>query len=99
MRNPNGYAIIVDPDAPTWERDTAQCCHCSAIIFVKPNTVNTVYLINMPDGTWKEEPGAGCFRCGNKPVCLNCYALGVCTPLERMLEQLEGKKSAGRMIL
>jgi hypothetical protein len=31
---PDGYAIIVAPDAPTVERDTLQCVHCGKHWFV-----------------------------------------------------------------
>jgi len=88
MRKPQGYALIIDPDAPTWERDTALCCHCNGIIFVKPGTVNTVYLVNMSDGTWRDEPGAFCRNC-MKPVCLECDKVGTCQPFERWLLAVE----------
>jgi hypothetical protein len=92
MLRPGGYAQIVDPDRPLAEYDTAACAHCSAIIFTKPNSASTVYLI--PTQTagilhWVEEPGAACWSCGCQPVCLRCHALGTCTPLEKRLEQSE----------
>jgi hypothetical protein len=91
MRNPGGYAVIVDPNvvAP-WERDTCMCGHCGRVIFVKPGTASTVYLINHRDGRWTEEAGAFC-RCCMKPVCLSCHAVGTCQPLERWLETQERK--------
>lgn len=99
MIRPKGYAQIFDPEAPLFERDTASCCHCGKVIFVKPGTVCTTYLIQQPDFSWKEEPGASCFRCA-APVCLECYDLGVCTPLERMLEEMEGRSAPrGRIII
>ncbi len=105
MRRPHGYATIVDPDGPLVERDTATCCHCSAVIITKPHTGSTTYLIQVPGvvpGTfvWQEVPGASCYHCF-KPVCLACDAKGTCTPLERWLEQHEAKgnflRSAGLM--
>lgn len=99
MLKPKGYALIIDPEAPVWERDTASCCHCNAIIFVKPGTASTVYMLETPDGRWVEEPGASCYRC-MKPVCLKCYDIGECTPFERWLETLEGRKRpTGRIII
>lgn len=92
MIAPAGYAQIVDPDRPLVEYDTAVCCHCSAIIFTKPNTLSTVYLLpRVTAGVfhWVEEPGAGCWKCGGRAVCLACYAKGICVPLERWLEQQE----------
>lgn len=90
MRNPKGYALISDPDAPTWERDTATCCHCGAVIFTKPGTIQTVYLVSTPDG-WREEPGAFCRNC-MKPVCLACDRVGTCVPFERWLIEQEKKR-------
>jgi hypothetical protein len=86
--NPRGYATIVDPDRPTWERDAIGCGHCQRIVFVKPGSATTVYLIQHRDGRWTEEAGAFCRVC-MRPVCLPCHKLGTCTPFERMLEQQE----------
>jgi hypothetical protein len=89
MRRPQGYATIVEPGRPLEEFDTASCCHCSAAIRVKPNTVATVYLVfNRASWLWEEVPGASCWHC-MKPVCLTCHDKGICLPLERMLEQAE----------
>lgn len=93
MLRPKGYATVVDPEGPLFERDTASCCHCSAAIFVKPRTVSTIYLILDPETRlWHEEPGASCWHC-QKPICLLCWAKGICTPLEKMLEGLEARRS------
>jgi hypothetical protein len=100
MLNPKGYAIIVDPESPVQEYDTASCCHCGGIIFVVPGTVCTEYFVNQADGSWKREPGASCYRC-MKPVCLVCYDKGTCTPLEKWLEENEKRRidSAARRII
>lgn len=93
MLRPKGYAQIIDPDRPLVEYDTVACSHCSAAIFVKPNTVSTVYLILSPGPggilIWREEPGAGCWKCGGRAICLACYAKGTCRPLAWWLEQQE----------
>ena len=92
MRHAGGYATITEPNRPLVEFDTAACCHCGAHIRVKPNTASTVYLIfNPTTWLWEEAPGASCWHC-MKPVCLACEALGTCTPLERRLEQMEGRR-------
>ncbi len=92
MLRPQGYATIVDPDQPLVEYDTANCCHCNRVIFTKPASVSTVYLIQhlTPEGVifWSEEPGAACWHC-QKPVCLRCHDRGECLPLERWLDQQE----------
>lgn len=86
-----GYAQIVDPAQPLVEFDTVGCCHCGALIRVKPATVSTVYLIFNPSTwRWDEVPGASCWHC-MKPVCLPCHDKGTCTPLERTFASLEGR--------
>jgi hypothetical protein len=98
MRNPKGYAQILDPDAPTFERDTTSCAHCNGVIFVKPGTACTTYQIQRPDLTWIDEPGAACYRCGMRPICLPCHDLGICVPFERKLDEAEGTLRKGRLI-
>jgi hypothetical protein len=88
MLRPHGYA--------TWdgngrlERDTVTCVHCSAVVFVKPGTGVTVYLLPDGRGQWREEAGAWCRLC-HGPVCLRCHSHGRCLPLERRLELMERK--------
>jgi hypothetical protein len=90
MLRPGGYAQILDPDAPLIERDTCACGHCNKVIFVKPGSATTVYLLQHRDGRWTEEAGAFCRVC-MRPVCLRCHDLGSCLPLERWLDQQEQK--------
>lgn len=91
MRPRSGYAQIVDPDRPVWERDTVSCGHCNKLIFVKPGSGLTVYLITHRDGRVTEEAGAFCRLC-MKPVCLTCHDHGLCRPFERWLDEQEGTK-------
>ena len=86
---PDGYAIWTDPtgERPPIEIDTAQCCHCQAVIFVKPGSGGQTFLICV-DGRWQEIPGMGCRLC-NRHVCWRCYADGRCVPFERRIEQME----------
>lgn len=88
MRNPQGYALILDPAAPLVERDTITCGHCNRIIFIKPGHGITTYLLQRPDGLWTEEPGAFCRIC-MRPVCLVCHDHGRCLPLEARLAAAE----------
>lgn len=90
MRRPQGYATFTAPDGPVVERDTAQCCHCNAIIFVKPGSAATVYLTPRFGAPDQEEAGASCYRC-LRPVCLSCHAAGRCRPFERQIEQMEAR--------
>ena len=97
MRNVQGYAQILDPASPQlWERDTCACGHCGKVIFTKPGTVSTVYLILHHDRAsgrswWTEEPGAFCRVC-MRPVCLPCHDHGGCRTVEALLEALEGQR-------
>lgn len=89
MARPTGYATIVDPDRPLVERDTVRCGHCTGVIFVKPGTAATTYLVlDRQTQAWREEPGAFCRVC-MRPVCLRCHDLGRCLPFERRLEASE----------
>jgi hypothetical protein len=93
VRNPTGYATILDPDRPLVERDTCTCGHCQRIIFTKPGSAQTVYLLQVsivPD-VWKEEPGAFCRVC-MRPICLPCHGVGRCTPWERQIEAAEARQ-------
>jgi hypothetical protein len=95
MLKPQGYATIVDPDAPIQEYDSCSCGHCQRVIFVKPRSASTVYLLptEVP-GRFTEESGAFCRLC-MRPVCLACHARGNCVPWERMLEASEAR---GRLL-
>lgn len=87
----SGYATVVDPDAPLLERDTITCVHCQRVIFVKPHSASTVYLIfDRIAWQWREAPGAFCLRC-MRPICPACCAAGRCTPWEQRLEISEAK--------
>lgn len=98
MRSPGGYAQFVDPDHPLVERDTCLCSHCGRVIFVKPHTASTVYLIVNPQTLqWQEEPGAFCRVCMT-PVCLACHDRGGCTPWERQMEQSEARDRLRRSV-
>lgn len=92
MRTPQGYAQIVDPDRPLIERDTVSCGHCGRVVFVKPGSASTVYLLQQRDGSWTEEAGAFCRVC-MRAVCLRCHDRGTCQPRERLLDQLDGRRA------
>jgi len=79
-RQPGGYALIVDPEAPGGkiEADTLRCGHCGRIIHI---------------GTDPE--GGGCYQC-QSPVCAACAEAGVCLPFEAWLDAMEGTPLRGR---
>lgn len=98
MRNPTGYATIVEPDRPLVERDSTSCGHCGSVIFVKPHTASTVYLIlDRQTLQWREASGAFCRVC-MRPVCLTCHAHGRCTPWEKKLEAAEARDRLCRAV-
>jgi hypothetical protein len=98
VRKPQGYSVIVAPDQPQVEMDTAQCGHCQKVIFVKPGSGSTVYLIpTRQPGRYVEEAGAFCRVC-MRPVCLRCHDQGRCTPFERALEKSEARDRLRRSI-
>ena len=76
MRNPTGYGICTDrlQERKPVEYDTTTCGHCQRIIFTKPGTAQTTYLIfDRVAWQWREELGAFCRVC-MRPVCLGCHA-------------------------
>ena len=83
MLRPQGYAIILDPCAPTQEADTFTCAHCNRITLVPPRP--------------HPMPGGFCRMC-MKPVCELC-ADGGCTPFEKQLEAMEKKDEARRRLM
>lgn len=93
MRNALGYGVWSDPDGGIQERDSITCGHCQQVVFVKPGTATTVYLIQGPDPRVppREVPGAGCRVC-MRPVCLRCEAAGRCVPFERAIEASEARQ-------
>lgn len=98
MLRPGGYGVIVEPGKRDVEFDTVTCCHCGCLIHVRAGTAATVYQV-WDDllQAYRDEPGAGCWHC-QKPVCLRCAALGTCRPLERQLEEAEGRHGRGLLI-
>ena len=90
MLKPHGYTVCVCDDGRTIEHDAITCGHCNQIVMVKPGTASTVYYIPQMVGPAIEEAGAHCRSC-DKPVCLKCCDLGVCTPLMRRIEQMEAR--------
>lgn len=93
-----GFATVVDPDRPLFERDTTTCGHCQQVIFVKPGTACTTYLVfDRAAARWTEEAGAFCRIC-MRPICLGCCDVGRCMPWERKLEASEAKDRLRRQV-
>jgi hypothetical protein len=98
MRRPHGLATLIQADGRIVENDTISCQHCEQIVFVKPGTGTTVYLVVDAQQQWREEPGAFCRQC-MAPICLQCYDAGGCTPFERELEKSEARDRLRRQVL
>ena len=77
MRNPGGYVLVVDPEAPDYEADTFTCSHCQRVVVV-------------PVRASASDAGGWC-SCCTKPICGPCADTGVCTPWEKMLEKMEAR--------
>ena len=77
MRNPQGYAIVVDPEGPPKEADTVTCSHCQRLVFVGGYVDPT-------------ELGGFCRMC-MKHICGPCADKGACVPFEKKLEEFERK--------
>lgn len=88
MRNPGGYAIILDPEAPTKENDTFTCGHCQRVVFVKP--------LAPPS-----DLGGWCGGCA-KLLCPRCEQIKAqtltCRPIEKWLEQQEARDRTRRSL-
>lgn len=85
MRNPGGYATIVNPDGHVEETDTFTCTHCNQVVFVKPATDPT-------------EMGGFCLSC-MRHICGPCADLGRCTPFEKKIEQMEARERLMKAIM
>ena len=77
MRNPGGYACIVEPDRPTRECDTFTCAHCNRVTHVKP-------------GARAEDIGGLCKQCMGL-ICPRCVGQA-CVPFEKKLEAWEARE-------
>lgn len=84
MRNAQGYAVLVGPDAPMRECDTFTCSHCQFVVFVKPKCDPS-------------ELGGFCRLCF-KHICGPCADKGMCDPFEKKLERMEDRGRLMRQI-
>ena len=99
-RRPKGYSVVVDPGMPNCrgpEHDTITCSHCQRIVFIKPGSGYTVYLIYQGKGRYTEEPGAFCGQC-MKPICIQCHNKGGCLPWEKHCEIIESRQRLLRQV-
>lgn len=96
MRNPQGYATIISPDAAIvnfdglhceaipaglTERDSFTCIHCNRVVHVKPKAS-------------MDEFGSMCRNC-MKMVCPTC-ANGPCVPFLKKLDEMEKREIVRR---
>ena len=85
MRNPGGYATLVDPERGTAKHDTATCQHCSKLVLV-------------PHGELPEHRVMGrCFYCWDEKrplsglICADCVRKGFCPRERRKIEHAATK--------
>lgn len=77
LKSQLGYAVIVDPDAPTAEYSTVTCGHCQFACMVKA-------------GCDPSDLGGFCRVCF-RYVCKSCNKEGTCKPFEKQIEQMEAR--------
>lgn len=100
MRSAGGAGIWIDKDSGQVkaEYDSITCNHCQSVVFIKPGTGLTVYMIlDRMTGSWKEEMGAFCRVC-MKSICIRCCERGICIPFEQKIEQSEARDRFARQI-
>jgi hypothetical protein len=76
MRNPGGYAQIIDPDGATREFDTFTCAHCNCVTHV-------------PTRARPDDIGGLCKQCTGL-VCPACVGMP-CVPFLKRLDEMEAK--------
>ena len=74
MRRPGGFLVCTEPGG-TSTTDTFSCQHCNTIVAV-------------PVRARPEDIGGMCQKCWQL-ICPRCVRIGGCTPLEKMIEQME----------
>lgn len=82
MRKPQGYAVLIDGEGRSRERDTFTCGHCQRIVHVAPKADPA-------------EVGGMCYGCGAL-VCPTCVEARACTPIKARLEAAERRADALR---
>ena len=84
MRNPGGYATIIEPGRSTREADTFTCVHCNRVVHA------------VADGkpARPEDIGGLCMQCHGL-ICPACVGKG-CDPLEEKLRRWEARQAARR---
>ncbi len=92
MRNPGGYAVVVNPDENIVERDTTTCNHCNCIVTVNPK------LDPMKQTRHRVIEADRCRMC-MRHVCPVCAGEMRCTPFEKQVEQMERNDRNMRAIL
>jgi hypothetical protein len=84
MRQPQGYAVLVDPKRGVSEWDTFTCFHCQKIVQVAARVDPS-------------DLGGFCLMC-MKHICGPCAGAGVCRPFEKRLEEYERKSRLHRAV-
>lgn len=88
MRNPHGYATIVDPGKGVEEFDTISCIHCGGISMTRSRLTNNLeVMVFRADGTHYMKEAGFCRSC-MKPICPRCVGKG-CNNRFRRLEAEE----------
>ena len=98
MRNPMGYATIIDPTASrlTEEFDTITCPHCGTVAMTKAAMTGCVeVLIYRADGTHYMREVSRCLKC-YQHVCPKCEGKPCSNRFARLDEE---ERAAARIII
>lgn len=91
MRNPQGYAEIIDPTAPRMvtEYDTVTCIHCGSVSMTRGPKGRLEVLVFRADGTHYMQEAGFCRSCYQE-ICPACVGKP-CTNRFKRLEEEEAR--------
>lgn len=93
MRNPHGYATIIDPAfGSVQEFDTVSCIHCGSVSMTKSALGNLEVMVYRADGTHYMKEAGFCRSC-MKPICPRCVGKECSNRFKRMeMEETAARK-------
>lgn len=98
MRNPHGYATIIDPSfngGSVQEHDTVTCIHCGFIGMTKSSLSGKLeILVFRADGTHYMKECGFCRSCF-EPVCPKCDG----KPCDNRFRRLDQQEAAARKFI
>lgn len=97
MRNPHGYATIIDPAfGGVQEFDVISCIHCGSVSMTKSALGNLEVMVYRADGTHYMKEAGFCRSC-MKPICPKCNRPGA--PCNNRFRRMEQEEAAARKLI